>query len=218
MPKSTPADSNASKDTQSVVVHRKKGRCDTLEKRVINLPTQSTVFPPDSRVSGVYSNDDEHMCYCPVHLQPGESDEPSWTGGKPIINKESNSARIHFRDRESTIFEFLCAGTAIITSFRDDDPADDEVLVGSTVTKSDLDEMGLWPTYRDGFKNATGVETGLLIRGEFVNMYEGDPMLEIDREVMTDRETFADAFGAFFDSNTIKKLSRNNYSQKQLEW
>ncbi|TYJ53120.1 hypothetical protein B9479_006242 [Cryptococcus floricola] len=144
MPESTPADSNASKDTQS------------------------TLFPPDSRVSGVSSNDDKHrhMCYCAMHLEPGESDEPSWTGGRPISNNDIDIARIHFgSDREPTIFESTCTRATIILSFRDDDLPEDEELVGY-VTKSDLDEMGLWPMYRDVFKTATGVECGLLVEGE----------------------------------------------------
>ncbi|TYJ53122.1 hypothetical protein B9479_006244 [Cryptococcus floricola] len=168
MPESTPADSNASKDTQS------------------------TLFPPDSRVSGDSSDDAKHMCYCAMHLQPGESDQPSWTGGKPIINNDIDSARIHFSgdsDREPTIFEA---------------PSEDEGLVGS-VTKSKLDQMGLWPSYREGFKTATGMEFGLIIDGEFENMLVGDPTMDINRSVMKDGSTFDHAYYDFFSSNTVKK-------------
>ncbi|ODN85870.1 hypothetical protein L198_07434 [Cryptococcus wingfieldii CBS 7118] len=143
-----------------------------------------------------------------MHLQPGESDQPSWTGGKPMIDNKRHSARIHFSDRESTIFEFPCLSTAIILSFRDDDPAEDEKLVG-TVTKSKLDEMGLWPTYRDCFKTATGVEWGLLVHGEFENLFEGDPIMEIDRSVLTDTPTLCDAYDDFFSSNTEKEGIRD---------
>ncbi|TYJ51454.1 hypothetical protein B9479_007979 [Cryptococcus floricola] len=145
MPVSTPASINASKNTQS------------------------TVFPPDSRVSGVSSTGAKHMCYCATHLQPGESDEPSWTGGEPMINNDSDSARIHFDDRESTIFHRRCARQAISLSFRHDEPAEREMVL-DTLTKSKLDKMGLWPSHRDGFKNATGVECGLLKDGEFENI------------------------------------------------
>ncbi|ODN85869.1 hypothetical protein L198_07433 [Cryptococcus wingfieldii CBS 7118] len=181
----------------------------------VSKDSQSTVFPPDSRISGVSSNGAKHMCYCAMHLQPGESDQPSWTGGKPMINNKRHSGRIHFSDRESTIFEFPCLSTAIILSFRDDDPAEDEMLVGN-VTKSKLDEMGLWPTYRDGFKTVTGVECGLLIHGEFENMFEGDPIMEIDHSVLTDRPTFDDAYDDFFSSNTVKTELRDEYMSGEL--
>ncbi|TYJ51146.1 hypothetical protein B9479_008299 [Cryptococcus floricola] len=179
---STPADSNASKDTQS------------------------TVFPPDSRVSGVSSTGAKHMCYCVTHLQPGESDEPSWTGGKPIINKTQKCARIHFSDRESTVFEWLCARASIALSFRDDDPAEDEML-WSTLRKSSLERMGLWPKYRDSFKTATKVECGLLKDGEFWNLYEGNPEMEIDRSVMKNIPMFDEAFDVLNSRHRIGDIS-----------
>ncbi|TYJ53117.1 hypothetical protein B9479_006239 [Cryptococcus floricola] len=180
MPVSTPADSNASKDTQS------------------------TLFPPDSRISDDSSRGPNHMCYCPMHLQPGESNA-SWTGGKPMIFNDAHSARIHFNNRDPTIFELSCASTAIILSFRDDDPAEDEMLVG-ILTKSELDNMGLWPSCRDGFKTATGVECGVLVgQGrEFENMFDGNPIMEINRSVSTDT-TYTNAIGALFSRNTVKK-------------
>ncbi|ODN73576.1 hypothetical protein L202_08075 [Cryptococcus amylolentus CBS 6039] len=168
--------------------------------------SQKTLFPPDSRISGVSSNGAKHTCYCAMHLKREESDEPSWTGGIPMISNERRSARIHFSDREPTIFEFPCAGSAVILSFRDDESYDKEELIG-TVTKAELSEMGLWPTYRDSFKTVTGLEYGFLVEGEFKNCFEGNPIMTIDRTKMTDQRTFKNCFNDFYDKHDPKSRS-----------
>ncbi|TYJ51453.1 hypothetical protein B9479_007978 [Cryptococcus floricola] len=90
---------------------------------------QIALFPPDSRISGFSYDGAKHICYCAMHLEPGEEfDEPS--------------ALVHFSDREPAVFEFPCSGSAIILSFRDDEPNDEEQLIG-TVTKAELNEMEL---------------------------------------------------------------------------
>ncbi|TYJ56515.1 hypothetical protein B9479_002762 [Cryptococcus floricola] len=137
-------------------------------------------------------------------VSPSTGGESSWKGGVPLTNSKGKTARVRFSDREPTLLEESCSGPAIRLSFRSDEPDDDEKLIGR-VTKSDLEGMSLWPAYRDGFKTATGVETGMLVDGEFVNVYQGDPIMAIDRTHMIDRETYNAAHFDFWKKNDWKK-------------
>ncbi|OXH00112.1 hypothetical protein C370_07360 [Cryptococcus neoformans A1-35-8] len=105
---------------------------------------QITSFPPDSRIVGAFTGQPKHMCYCAMHLSPSTGGESSWKGSLPLTNFKGQTAR----DLQSNLAS----------------AEDDEQLIGS-VTESNLEGMGLWPAYRDGFKTATGVETGVLVVG-----------------------------------------------------
>ncbi|WVQ72097.1 hypothetical protein IAR50_001642 [Cryptococcus sp. DSM 104548] len=169
------------------------------ETTATSQDNQTTLFPPDSRIPSVGQT--KHSCYCAMHLRPGAANGPSWTGGQPMNNSISKSTRIHFSDRESTIFETGCASSAIKLSFRSDEPQEDEKVIGS-VTKDDLNYIDLWPTYRDSFKTVTGIELGIFDTkvngdGEFVNLYDGDPVMTIDRTMLTDTPTYDKALENF---------------------
>ncbi|ODN76331.1 hypothetical protein L198_08107 [Cryptococcus wingfieldii CBS 7118] len=180
---------------------------------------QTTSFPPDSLTVDPSTGQSKHKCYCAMHLIPSIGGKSSWEGGLPMTNFRGATARVRFSDRESTLLEEGCAGSAIKLSFRSDEPEDYEEVIGE-VTKSDLEVMGLWPAYRDSFKTVTGVETGVLVDGEFVNAFQGDPILEIDRTRMVDRDTYHAAHYEFWMTNVWKEelLEQKESGELELWW
>ncbi|WVQ77623.1 hypothetical protein IAR50_007311 [Cryptococcus sp. DSM 104548] len=153
-------------------------------------------YPPESLTSNPSSalGQSGHTCFSAKHLKPADTFLPSspsadpWSrlrtgksfqGGSKIATWEFVS-KVHFNNGTSTIIEQPCMGESIRCGLDVIEPNLDDFVVGN-VPKHRLSDMGLWPTYRDVYKSATGVELGVFDdAGHFVNVFSDDPVFSVE--------------------------------------
>ncbi|TYJ51680.1 hypothetical protein B9479_007730 [Cryptococcus floricola] len=188
-------------------------------------------YPPNSLTSEPSSASGEsgHTCFSARHLKPVRILAPpspssatgraismrSYKGGRKLATWELVS-KIHFNDESCTFKDQSCMAESVRCGLDTTECPDLDDLVVGQVSRRNLASMGLWPGYRNAYRTANAVELGVFDdSGEFVNVFEEDPMFRVEQS-MTGK-TFDAAYAEFVKQTPRKADVVKTYLERKAE-